>query len=93
MKSPVRVLKEPDFLGWLGRAAPGDALVYHRGFLAIDRSRVPNRDLNRLANSVANAAACGRVDLLQRRHGPEDLSYLAVARGRGASTPHRTSPP
>ena len=91
MKSAARVLKEPEFLGWLGRAAPGEAAVYHRGFLAVDRCRVPSRELNRLANSVANAAACGLVDLLQHRHGPEDVSYLAIVRCRGVSTSNGTS--
>lgn len=86
MKSAARVLREPDFLTWLGRARPGDAVVYHRGFLAIDRRRVPSRDLNRLAQSVTNAAACGLVDLLQHRHGPDDLSYVAVARRRAVSS-------
>ncbi len=85
MKPAARIHREPDFLTWLGRACPGDAVVYHRGFLAIDRRRVPNRDLNRLAQSVTNAAVSGLVDLLQRRHGPDDLSYLAVARRRAGS--------
>ena len=83
MRTVARILMgEPEFLGWLGVAKPGDAVVYHRGFLAIDRCRIPSRDLNRLANSAAQAAAHGLVDLLQRRHGPEDTSYIAVARGQ-----------
>ena len=83
MTQPARILKgEPEFMGWLGQARPGDAVVYHRGFLAVDRRRIPNRDLNRLANRASWAATCGLVDLLQRRHGFEDLSYLAIARRR-----------
>lgn len=85
MKPAARILQEPEFLTWLGRASPGEAVVYHRGFLAIDRRRVPSRDLNRLAQSITNAAACGLVDLLQQRHGPDDLSYVAVCRRRAAS--------
>lgn len=83
MTPSERILKgEPEFMGWLGQAQPGDAVVYHRGILAADRRRIPNRDLNRLANLASWAATCGLVDLLQRRHGFEDASYLAVARQR-----------
>jgi len=86
--TPVgRILREADFLGWLGVAQPGDAVVYHRGCLAIDRGRVSNRGLNRLADRIADAAASGLVDLLQRRHGPDDTSYLAIARRRAIATP------
>jgi hypothetical protein len=34
------------------------------------------------------AAERGFVDLVQRRHGPEDASYLAIARRRIASLPN-----
>lgn len=29
-------LTEIDLCGWIGQAAPGDILEYHRGFLALD---------------------------------------------------------
>jgi hypothetical protein len=76
---------EIEFLGWLGQARRGEAIVYHRGFLAADRSCPPNRDLNRLAKRALWAAEQGLVDLVQRRHGPEDTSYLAIARCRAES--------
>ncbi|MBF0093036.1 MAG: hypothetical protein HQL34_00670 [Alphaproteobacteria bacterium] len=74
---------------WIGNAFPGDALEYHRGFLALDGSpvlsRLAERDrhqLNRIANCALAAAANGLADLLQRRNGPDDFSYLIIARRR-----------
>ncbi len=72
---------EAEFVGWLGRAKPGDTLIYYRGFLAVDRKSLPDGGaLNRLADRAAWAFTQGLADLLQRRHGPDDSSYLAVAR-------------
>ena len=76
---------EMEFLGWLGQAQPGEVLVYHRGFLAVDRHWAGGGALDRLADRAAWAAEHGLADLLQRRHGPEDLSYLAIARQRTTS--------
>jgi len=76
---------EMEFLGWLGQAEPGEVLVYHRGFLAVDRHWAEGGALDRLADRVAWAAERGLADLLQHRHGPEDLSYLAIARQHTAS--------
>jgi hypothetical protein len=81
----VRPRTEIEFLGWLGQARPGEAIAYHRGFLAADRSSPPNRDLNRLAKRALWAAEHGFVDLVQQRHGAEDTSYLAIARRRTES--------
>lgn len=86
MREPARILMgEMEFLGWLGQAQPGQAIVYHRGFLAVDRRWSARGDLQRLADRAIWAAEHGLVDLVQRRHGPEDASYLAVARRHGAS--------
>ena len=76
---------EMEFLGWLGQAEAGEVLVYHRGFLAVDRHWAEGGALDRLADRAAWAAEHGLADLLQRRHGPEDLSYLAIARQRTTS--------
>ena len=80
---PRLLLTEMELCGWLGQAAPGDILEYHRGFLAADidaRSGcLPERDqteLVRLGRRAMRAAEIGRAHLVQRRHGPNDYSYL-----------------
>lgn len=86
--STVRLrINEIDLCGWVGQAAPGNILEYHRGFLALDtilhgmRLPEPNRaELNRVARRAWWAAEKGLVHLVQRRHGPDDYSYLAIAR-------------
>jgi hypothetical protein len=78
-------LGEHEFLGWLGQAPAGEVLPYHRGFLAIDRNWSVERQLDRLAALALWAAENGFVHLVQRRHGPEDASYIAIARKHPAS--------
>ncbi|HXF88168.1 MAG TPA: hypothetical protein VNK48_07445 [Xanthobacteraceae bacterium] len=80
-------LKEIDLCGWIGQAMPGDMLEYHRGFLALDvtehGTRLAERDrteLARVARRAWWAAELGLVHLVQRRHGPDDYGYLAIAR-------------
>ena len=86
MREPTQtVMAENTFLGWLGQAQPGEAIAYHRGFLAIDRRCSPNRELHRLASRAVWAAEHGLVDLVQCRHGPGNTSYIAIARHRTTS--------
>lgn len=80
-------LSEPELCGWLKTAAPGDTLEYHRGFLVLDvrpdSSRLVPADrtiLAQVARRAYWAAEQGLVHLVQRRHGPDDYSYLAIAR-------------
>jgi len=82
-----RPLNEIDLCGWVGQAAPGDILEYHRGFLALDTmpqgTRLAERDraeLARVARRAWWAAECGLIHLVQRRHRTNDYSYLAIAR-------------
>ncbi|MGF1660565.1 MAG: hypothetical protein ACFCUS_14170 [Rubrimonas sp.] len=82
-----RPLTEIDLAAWIGQAAPGDILEYHRGFLALDThslgSLLDDRDrkeLSRVASRAMWAAEQGLVHLVQRRNGDGDFSYLAVAR-------------
>ena len=75
-------LTEFDFLAWLGQAMPGERLIYHRGQLALDRLARSQQGLSRLADRAHWAAARGFVHLVQRRHGTDDFSYLAIARER-----------
>ena len=75
-------------LAWLNQAKPGDALEYHRGFLALDRSgQSPASDddriaLGQLASLAMRLANRGLVDLAQRRIALDCFSYLAIARSR-----------
>ena len=90
----MRRLTETAFCAWLGQAHPGDALVYHRGLLALDASphgqtfQGQNRkELGRVARRACWAAEQGLVHLLQRRNGPDDFTYLAIARPRPKELP------
>ncbi|MDB5407743.1 MAG: hypothetical protein JWL84_2655 [Rhodospirillales bacterium] len=88
--TPPRVgITEIDLCGWLGAAAPGDRLTYHRGFLALDcaptSGRLPTRErveLLRTARRAMFAAENGLAHLMQRRHGADDYSYLIEVRPR-----------
>ncbi len=89
IRIPRPRLSEIELCAWIAQAAPGAVLEYHRGFLALDRT-----SFGRLNDSQARAALAllgsrahdlaerELVHLVQYRHGPEDYSYLAVARPR-----------
>jgi DNA-directed RNA polymerase specialized sigma24 family protein len=85
-------LTEVELCGWLGQAVPGDTLEYFRGFLVVDTtpygSRLPENDrveLGRLARRALWASERGLAHLVQRRHGPDDYSYVIIARARPTS--------
>ena len=82
-------LTEAALCKWLGAAAPGDTLTYHRGALA--RQICPQLEclpeakraaLQRLAARARKLAELGLADLVQRHHGYEDYSYIIIARHR-----------
>jgi hypothetical protein len=80
-------LKEIDLCGWIGQAAPGDRVEYHRGFLALDIlpkwTSLPDherKELVRLSARARWAAEQGLVHLVQKRRGPDDFVYIAIAR-------------
>lgn len=82
-------ITETELCGWLGQAAPGDRLVYHRGFLALDCAPTSGRllerergELLRVARRALFAAENGLAHLVQRRNGPDDFTYLLIARPR-----------
>jgi hypothetical protein len=82
-------VSETDLCRWLGAAAPGDQLVYHRGFLAVDRDPIAGRltereraELRRVARRAMLAAESGLADLVQRRNGAGDFTYVLIARAR-----------
>ena len=94
MKNHSLILTEIELCGWLGQAAPGDSIEYHRGFLALDRCRIGGRlreqdatELSRVADRAWLAAEGRLVHLVQRRNGQDDYSYLLVARPRSPSQP------
>lgn len=87
-------LTEIALCGWIGQATPGDVFEYYRGFLAFDittqNTRLGEREraeLARMARRAFLASETGLVHLVQRRHGPEDYSYLAVARPKPRHAP------
>jgi hypothetical protein len=73
-----------DLQKWLATAPPGDAFVYHAGFLCMDRvagSRLVEhhrRELGRVADAAMRLAETGQVHLVQRRHGAGDYTYIAI---------------
>ena len=76
-------------LAWLNQAEPGDAIEYHRGFLALDRSHQSSalsegdrQALCRLASLAMRLAGQSLVHLVQRRIRPDCFSYIASARKR-----------
>jgi hypothetical protein len=89
MATPVGAfaLNTIQLCAWIAQARPGESLEYHRGLLALDASdetgqfkAAARRELNRVARRAWWAAEHGLVHLVQRRNGPADFSYLAVAR-------------
>jgi hypothetical protein len=86
---PPSRITETRLCAWLGTAAPGDQLAYHRGFLAVDCDSSSDRltqrekaELRRVARRAMLAAEAGLAHLLQRRNGPNDFTYFLVARTR-----------
>ena len=80
-------LNETDLCSWIGQADPGEVLEYFRGFLAMDTAsngsclaEHERAELVRVARRAWWASEQQLVHLVQRRHGPDDYSYLAIAR-------------
>ena len=85
--TPRRSLDELDFCTWVGRAAPGAILEYHRGFLGLDTevghlAANERKALRALARRAAWAFDEGLVHLVQRRIDHGVFAYLAVRRPR-----------
>jgi hypothetical protein len=80
-------IDEIAFCAWVAQAAPGETLVYHRGFLAVDATGVVSkllsdqqRGLRLVAAAALRAAEQDLVHLVQARIGPDQFAYIAVAR-------------
>ena len=85
--TPPLLVNAIQFCAWVTQASAGDKLEYHRGLLGLDASEWSRdfaghrrRELNRLAYRASWAANQGLVHLVQRRNGPDDFSYFAIAR-------------
>jgi hypothetical protein len=89
-------LSEAELCRWIGKAAPSERLIYHRGFLAQDcstASSMPASDrdeLRRVARRAMLLAEAGLVHLVQRRHRADDYSYCLIVRVRPTK---RLTPP
>jgi hypothetical protein len=85
------------FSSWIDGAKPGERIVYHVGYLWLDRSRDkdeqdadPIRDaIDAVANKALEAAERGLIDLVQEKRGMFRYFYIAVARKN--PTPFRLS--
>ena len=80
---------EISFCAWVAQAEPGEQLVYHEGFLAVDADRLLSKlppeargALRQLANAAMRAAEQGLVHLVQARLATDHFAYIAVARPR-----------
>ena len=87
-------VNEIGFCAWVAQADPGEALIYHRGFLAVDTDRLLSKlggeariALRRLADAAFRAAEQDLVHLVQARLATDRFAYIAIARRRpkGAS--------
>jgi hypothetical protein len=82
------VSRTSELTAWLGRAQPGDRVVYHQGSLALDRGptsslqRRERRRIDDLATAARAAASAGLVHLLQKRLNVGTFDYLAVKAGQ-----------
>jgi len=80
-------LDEIGLSAWIAQAEPGETLVYHRGFLAVDTvgsasplSPERRSTLRRTADAALRAAEQDLVHLVQARIGPDQFAYIAIAR-------------
>lgn len=86
-------LDEVGLCAWIAQAEPGETLIYHRGFLAVDTtavlSKLPadrQRALRLVAATALRAAEQNLVHLVQARIGPDQFAYIAVARRKPRSS-------
>ena len=63
----VKPIKEIEFCGWIGQAAPGDVLQYHRGHLALDVTTQGTRLPERERSSALLSLGMNRIRAVIRR--------------------------
>lgn len=66
--------------------------TYYRGHLVNDRGRMWRTEVARLAELALHAASTNTVDLVQKRHGPNDYEYIAIKRTTRDREPGRIFP-
>ena len=86
------------FAVWVGEAAPGDRLEYHRGFLCVDRKApllpaTERRRMADLADAAYAAFEAGLVHLVQQRIDAGHFAYVAIARPKPRNAPVPQSQP
>jgi hypothetical protein len=87
LSSPRLPIRDAELRDRLRSASPQGRILYHRGFLALDRdparTRLPERsraELVRVAWRAFEAWSDGTADLVQKRHGFSDFSYFLIVR-------------
>lgn len=81
-----------EFQKWVDTSNTGAFIVYHTGFLSVDRvsmqvhdfSYVPNPPVDDLAVSAIEAFERGKVHLFQRKISDMVYQYIAVKRSKYA---------
>lgn len=91
---PAVTINEIGFCAWVAQAEPGEVLIYHRGFLAVDADKTISRlsgearsALRHLADTAFRAAQQDLVHLVQTRIATDRFAYIAIARPK----PHRAA--
>ena len=86
-RSPKVRFTEIEFCAWVAQADAGGRLEYYRGSVVADTlsplsplTEPERAALRKLADGAYRAAEQDLVHLVQLRHGPDDYSYLAIAR-------------
>lgn len=84
---PGSEMSDIAFCAWVSQATEGEALVYYRGFLAVDTetefgglSVKERRGLRALADAAFRAEQQHLVHLVQMRLATDCFAYLAIAR-------------
>ncbi|WP_379917830.1 hypothetical protein [Lacimonas salitolerans] len=84
---PGSEMSDVAFCAWVSQATEGEALVYYRGFLAVDTetelgglSVKERRALRALGDAAFRAAQQSLVHLVQMRLATDRFAYLAIAR-------------
>jgi len=84
---PGSEMSDIAFCAWVSQATEGEALVYYRGFLAVDTetelgglSVKERHALRALADAAFRAAQQSLVHLVQMRLAADHFAYLAIAR-------------
>lgn len=72
----MRMLADASFFPWLQQSVPGDQLIYHTGFLAIDRAKNVRLDID--AGLILRLQEQGVLGLRQVKVGKSVWEYWAV---------------